>query len=171
MSACLWQLSIAIGSCHPGIHLFPTAFNNQSSVVTVLTLISDLQKRTITKMVKKAGTFFAIFFQSASERCIFWTLLRLVTRSCIINPIYHFNFPERLEVFFRGIPRLLWHFDFFWCRSLIDASFTQLGNPIVRAVSSPLSSMLNPDSLLSGPIWIIWPHPTSSSSTSIICHP
>ena len=155
MSACLWQFSVAIASCHPGIYLFPNAFNNQSSVVTVLTLISDLQKRTITKMVKKAGTSFAIFFQSARERCIFWTLLRLVTRSCVVNPIYHFNFPELLDAFFCGIPRLLWHFDFFWCRPLVGASFTQLGNQIVRVISSSLSSMLNPDSLLNGLIWII----------------
>ena len=139
MSACLWQLSVAISSSHPGIHVFPTEFNNQSSVVTVLTLISDLQRRTIIKMVKKPGTSFPIFFffQSASERYIFWTLPRLVTRSWIINPLYHFNFPEPLDAFFCGIPRLLWDFNFFWCRPLIGASFAQQGNQIVRAISNP----------------------------------
>lgn len=154
MSACLWQLSVAISSSHPCIHIFPTECNNQSSVVIVLTLISDLHRRTITKMVKKPGTSFAIFFffQSASERYIFWTLPRLVTRSCIINPLYHFNFPELLDAFFCGIQRLLRDFNFFWCRPLIGASFTQQGNQIVRAISNPLSSMLNPYSLLSGPI-------------------
>ena len=62
MSACLWQFSVAISSSHPGIHIFPTEFNNQNSVVIVLTLISDLQRRTVIKMVKKPGTSFAIFF-------------------------------------------------------------------------------------------------------------